>query len=190
MFVLAHPGRADERRALYRATRQFECDRCARLRPPFGAGPLSGTDRSEINDPLSALITDVCGNVLRRLGDPEQSVALSAYINGTVLGTHLLAARDQPWKLIGLDGPPPALEELRAGLSEIDAVLTEIIGNADSINRASVNAARSGTATQGALDRAADWARRHDSQESSRTAKSGQICAQIYRIENKCLLVG
>ena len=155
MFVLADPG-SDERRVLFERRDDLNA-MGARLRPPFGAGPLADTDQSVINDPLSALITDVCGNVLRRLGDPKQSVALSAYINDTVLGTHLLAARDQPWKLIGLDGPPPALEELRAGLSEINAVLTELTRNPDSITGL-VSEARSGR-PQGALKRAADRSR-------------------------------
>ena len=126
-----------------------------------------------INDPLSALITDVCGNVLRRLGDPKQSVALSAYINDTVIGAHLLSARDQPWRLIGLDGPPPALEELRAGLSEINAVLTELTRNPDSITGI-VSEARSGL-PKGALKRAADRSRRQTrrrNQERRRAVKS------------------
>ena len=50
----------------------------------------------------------------------------SAYINGTVLGTHLQAARRQPWRLIGLEDAPPALDELAARLSEIDAELIRV----------------------------------------------------------------
>ena len=155
-FVLSR-GKSDEARELAERRTSLNA-RGARLRPSLGTGPVSDTGGIDLHDPLSALVTDVGGNVLRRLGDPDDYLALSAYINETVLGKHLPAAKGQPWTLIGFDGTPPALEDLRVGLSEIDAVLTGLTANADS-NKRILNTARSGTA-RNALARAADWSRR------------------------------
>ena len=156
MFVLAR-GPSDESQELSERCSELN-GRGARLRPRFGLDPASESSELELNDPLSATITAVCGNVLPRLGKPDGYPALSAYINGTVLGTHLHAAQDQPWRLIGFDDFPPSLRELRARLSEIDDVLTELIGNGDSI-KGIVSNARSGVPKH-ALARAADQSRR------------------------------
>ena len=170
-FVLSR-GKSDEARELDERRTSLNA-RGARLRPSLGTGPVSDTGGIDLHDPLSALVTDVGGNVLRRLGDPDDYLALSAYINETVLGKHLPAAKGQPWTLIGFDDTPPALEDLRVGLSEIDAVLTGLTANADS-NKRILNTARSGTA-RNALARAADWSRRQTRrrvQERRRAVKS------------------
>ena len=124
------------------------------LPPRLEASPFSEGDEAELIDPLSSVITDVCSSVLPRLANPAGYVALSAYINETLLDKRGPAVREQPWRLLGLDGAPRALDDLAGALAEIDAVLTELSADPDS-NRAIVNTARSGTA-EGALARAAD----------------------------------
>ena len=124
------------------------------LPPRLEASPFSEGDEAELVDPLSSVITDVCSSVLPRLANPAGYVALSAYINETLLDKRVPAVREQPWRLLGLDGAPRALDDLAGALAEIDAVLTELSADSDS-NRAIVNTARSGT-PEGALARAAD----------------------------------
>ena len=124
------------------------------LPPRLGASPFSGGDQAELVDPLSSVITDVCSSVLPRLAHPAGYLALSVYINETMLDKRVPAVREQSWRLLGLDGAPRALDDLAGALSEIDAVLTELSADPDS-NRTIVNIARSGTA-EGALSRAAD----------------------------------
>ena len=126
--------------------------------PRFGSSPLSGGGPTQMGDDLSLLITNVCDSVLPRLANPASYVAVSAFINGTVLGRNIPAVRNQPWRLLGLDGAPPVLDDLSEGLSEIDAVLTELSADPGS-NRTIVNIALSGAAA-GALARAADRSRR------------------------------
>lgn len=128
------------------------------LPPRLEASPFSDADEAELADPLSSVITDVCSSVLPRLADPAGYVALSVYINETMLDKRVPAVREQPWRLLGLDGAPGALDDLAGALFEIDTVLTELSADPDS-NRAIVNIARSGTA-ESALARAADRSQR------------------------------
>ena len=142
-----------------RATELFE--RCIALNakgrdlpPRLGASPLSGGNQADVIDPLSTVITEICSSVLPRLARPAEYLTLSADINKTMLGKRVPAVRNQPWRLLGLEQAPDALDEICEGLTEIDAVLTELAADPDS-NRAIVNIARSGSA-KGALARAAD----------------------------------
>ena len=111
-----------------------------------------------MNDSLSALITEVCDKVLPRLGNIGQHKAVSAYIISTVLNKYVSEVREQPWRLLGVQDAPSALNELSTSLSDIVAVLTEISAGADSARKV-ITAARSGTA-QTALSRAAERSRR------------------------------
>ena len=127
------------------------------LPPRFGRNPFSDEGDFEMSDPLSSVITHVCGNALPRFTKPEEYVALVAFVNETVLGKDIAAAKAQPWKLIGYEDAPLALEELTDGLSDIVAVLTELRADPSSLRKI-VNAARSGNA-RGALARAAKLSR-------------------------------
>ncbi len=127
------------------------------LPPRMGKNPLSREDAMALNDPLSTIITHVCGNALPRLADPGGYMALSAFINETILGKDIPGVREQPWRLIAIDGAPPALGELATGLADIAATLTELRANANSARRI-VSAARRGGAAS-ALTRAANIAR-------------------------------
>ena len=150
-------GRADDTTVLF--TRRSALYTKGSLIPPrLGTDPLSGENLGELNDSLSALITEVCDKVLPRLGNIGQHKAVSAYIISTVLNKYVSEVREQPWRLLGVQDAPPALGELSTSLSDIVAVLTEMSAGADSARKV-INAARSGTA-QTALSRAAERSRR------------------------------
>ena len=127
------------------------------IHPPFAASPLSDEGGILKLDPLSAIVGDVCGNVLPRLTKQEGLKAISAYIRSTVLGERVPAVRGQPWRLLGYEDAPLALTELASGLSDIDVVITEISANAYSRVRIA-SCARSGSAEE-SLAHAAAWAR-------------------------------
>ncbi len=127
------------------------------LPPRIGHNPLSDEGAIESNDPLSGLISDICGNMLPRLANPDGYARLSAFVNETVLGKDVSGAKEQPWRLIALEGAPPALGELAARLADIAAVLTELGADTSSANRI-VSAARRGAAVT-ALMRAAKISR-------------------------------
>ena len=127
------------------------------LPPQHGMSSLSGEGGTELSDPLSAIIANICGNMLPRLTNPDGYAALSAFVNQTVLGKDIPAVKEQPWRLIGLEGAPPVLDELSTGLSDNAAVLTEIRADARSASKI-VSAGRRGT-VRGALGRAAKLSR-------------------------------
>ena len=138
--------------------------RARQLPPPTVAVPIID-EASTLNDgwsppgdDLSALVADICGNVLPRATDADAYVALSTYINKTVLGRSIPAVRSQPWNLLDLDNPPEALDAIASSLSELEAVVTELSASPESA-RGIVSAGTSGPADR-ALTRAADWARR------------------------------
>ena len=119
--------------------------------------PLSEEGETEFSDPLSGIVTDICGNMLPRLTNPDGYAALSAFVNQTLLGKDLPAVKEQPWRLIGAESAPPVLDELSTGLSDIAAVLTELRADARSASKI-VSVGRRGT-VRGALGRAAKLSR-------------------------------
>ena len=132
------------------------------LRPASGPAQLgyiamSDEMPNDKADDLSALITDLTGNVFQRLNNPDGYRALAAYISGTVLEKHLQGAISEPWHLMGIEGHPPCLDSLRSTLLDLYAVINELAeANADvaRIRRS----AQSGTPAR-ALQRAAQTCR-------------------------------
>ena len=127
------------------------------LPPQLGMSPLSGEGGPELGDPLSVIISNICGNMLPRLANPDGYATLSAFVNQTVLGKNIPAVKEQPWKLIGFESAPPVLDELSTGLSDIAAVLAELRADARSASKI-VSAGRRGS-VRGALGRAAKLSR-------------------------------
>ena len=127
------------------------------LPPRIGMSPLSEDGGAEVSDPLSGIITNISGNMLPRLTNPDGYAALSAFVNQTLLGKDLAAVREQPWRLIGFESAPPVLEELSAGISDIAAVLAELCADARSASKI-VSVGRRGT-VKSALGRAAELSR-------------------------------
>ncbi len=128
------------------------------LPPRIEADVALSEDSTGLTDPLSAIVVDVCDKVLLRLAKPDGYVALSTYINQTVIGKDVRGVCDQPWSLVGLDGPPPALNALADLLLDLDAVISELGADEDS-NTKIVNVARAGSKAR-SLSRAADLSRR------------------------------
>ena len=127
------------------------------LPPRFGMSPLSEEGKAEVIDPLSGIITSICGNMLPRLTNPNGYAALSAFVNQSLLGKDLAAVQEQPWRLIGFESAPPVLDVLSTGLSDIAAVLTELCADARSASKI-VRVGRRGP-LKGALGRAAGLSR-------------------------------
>lgn len=167
-FVLSR-GQSGAARELFKRCNDLN-SRGGRLRPQLRTSPFSDDASVQVYDPLSAIILKVCGNVLLRLGKPDGYVALSTFINETVLGKDVPAVRGQSWRLLGYEGAPPALDELSEGLAEIEAVITELSMEAGS-NRKIINSARSGTARK-ALARAAAWSRRQTYRRAQQRRKA------------------
>lgn len=153
------------------------------LRPPptgprVAAGDLEGDDKTGHSDPLSGLITDFTGNAIARLADRSTHAALNAYLHDQVLGKSIPACRSEPWQLIGLDDPPTSLEQLRATVTDLGAVVSES-ARVDADLAAIGRAARAGTRER-ALNRAAAAARkaarrRHRAHLDSLTASLGSL---------------
>ena len=59
------------------------------LPPRIGMSPLSEDGGAEVSDPLSGIITNISGNMLPRLTNPDGYAALSAFVNQTLLGKDL-----------------------------------------------------------------------------------------------------
>ena len=185
-FVRPH-GRSVETQEL--------CERCNNLHargrqipPRLGPSPISDEGGIEMNDPLSAIIVNVCGNALPRLDDPNGYAALSAYIGGTILGKDIPAARDESWRLVGYEDVPPALDELSAALFDIYTVLTELRAGVG-YNRRIINLARRGT-SHGALARAAELvATGALAGELSHRRRAVKSATPIHRIQSRCVLV-
>ena len=170
-FVRPH-GRSVETQELYERCNNLHA-RGRQIPPRLGPSAISDEGSIVMNDPLSALIVNVCGNALPRLGNPDGYAALSAYIGETILGKDIPAARDESWRLVGYEDVPTALDELSAALFDIYTVLTELRAGVG-YNRRIINLARRGT-SHGALARAANWSRqgtRRRAQQRRRAVKS------------------
>jgi hypothetical protein len=132
------------------------------LKPPLGAVELGDTEISEqatvlMSDDVSGLLTDLTGNIFRRLSQSEEYPGLAAYLSETVISVHLDGTIRQPWALIGIDGHPPCLDQLRSTLLDLQAVVRELAH--EDVDAARIGrSARAGARAQ-ALRRAADTCR-------------------------------
>ena len=132
------------------------------LKPPLGAVELGDTAISEqgpalTNEPLSALILALTGNIFRRLTEPDQHRKLAAYLSNTVISGYIESARAEPWALLGIDGYPESLDRLHDVLSNLQAVVSELAAN-DADPASVFTSAKSGPART-ALQRAARTSR-------------------------------
>ena len=131
---------------------------------------------SDLTDDLSATITSIVGNVIPRLGQPGQYRALAAYIAETVIDKHIAGATREPWRLIGIDGHPTALDTLRSVLEDLYAVVDEL-ANDDADPTKIRNSARSGQ-SQTALNRAAKTCRRTNQRRHEKRRKQIQAACK------------
>jgi hypothetical protein len=130
------------------------------LAPERGSEPLaSPVDQPGgmlTNDPIHGAAQGIVRNLASRLDDPSGYFWLAAFAGDTII-ERLDDARDEPWTLLGLDGPPPVLDRLAALLEQFATVLVErALG--DTTLRQFVSVARSMPRGKG-LARAAHLAR-------------------------------
>jgi hypothetical protein len=159
-LVVGRAADADVR-ALEQRVAQLH-NRARSLRPPIGRVEIGDTAIAEeapvpIADDLSALITDLTGNVFSRLSSPGEYRALASYLAETVIDRHLHGTIRQPWHLLGMQGHPESLNRMSEVLHDLHAVVNELASNGTdpaTIGRS----ARAGSRAQ-SLHRAAETCR-------------------------------
>lgn len=110
-------------------------------------------------DPVSSLVSAVTGNVVPRILRAERYDILAGYLRDGLVGETLPEVESERWYLLGIDGPPEPLLELRSALADLQAVLTEL-GDEDGDNAKMTRSARAGRSGTPGLRRAADTARK------------------------------
>lgn len=108
-------------------------------------------------DPLSGLVTDLTGNLFRRLTTLGNPGALATYLSGQVIAKSLRRAQEEPWHLLGYNTYPESLKSLETDLHNLLAIVAELA--ADSSVEARLRRAARAGGHQGALRRAAEAAR-------------------------------
>lgn len=160
-LVTGKPHRLDSTELTRQINELHEAGRS--LKPPLGTGETHETSMPEqgsalTNDPLSALILAVTGDILQRLAEPDQYRRLAAYLSNTVISEHIERVRSECWTLLGIDGYPESLDRLHNILSNLQAVVSELAVN-DADTASVFMSAKSGPART-ALQRAARTSRR------------------------------
>ena len=180
-FVRAEASNQDGQRLNERLT---DLDmRGRQLPPPLGTFSLIEGESPQLIDGVSSLVIAVCSNVLPRLARPDQYMSLSEFITETVLAKDILAAKEQPWRFIGLEDYPTALDELAQWLSDINAVIKDLTGDKGSARRIIGEARRGGT--KYALFRASKLARhrRNRRMEERRRAVTKELQSSRFNVE-------
>ena len=133
------------------------------FKPPLGTVEVGDTSLGEeaavaMADDLSALITDVTGNILSRLANRENYRALETYISDTTIDRHLIGAMGEPWHLLGIDGHPESLDRLHELLADLHAIVHEMA--IDGADLAQVGRSARAGSRENALHRSAETCRR------------------------------
>ena len=167
------PGLERIRRSLHESARA--------LQPALGKTGIGDTAileqrTPELVDNLSATVLNITDNAILRLQSPDGYQALAAYISVTIIGKNIDSALKEPWRLIGIEGYPPSLDELRSALEDIRDVVTELAHDGASVDRIR-QAARSGKPFR-ALQRGARVCRSANERRHRKRIKQIQsICA-------------
>lgn len=150
------------------------------LRPALGKTEIGDTailelQTPELADDLSATVLNLVDNAIPRLHSPAGYQSLTAYISKTILGKNLDGALKEPWHLIGIEGHPSSLDELRSSLEDIRDVISELAYNGAIVDRIR-RAARSGEPSR-ALQRGARVCRAANKRRDQKRLKQIQsIC--------------
>ena len=167
------PALGQQRRSLHESARA--------LRPALGKTGIGDTailelQTPELADDLSATILNITGNAILRLQSPGGYQRLAAYISGTIIGRNLDGVLKEPWRLIGIEGSPLSLDELRSALEDIRDVVSELAQDGASVDRIR-QAARSGEPSS-ALQRGASVCRSANERRHQKRIKQIQsTCA-------------
>ena len=170
------PGLERQRRSLHESARA--------LRPGLGKTGIGDTAvleqrTPELADDLSATVLNITDNAILRLHSPDSYRALAAYISVTIIGKNLDGALKEPWRIIGIEGHPPSLDELRSVLEDIRDVVSELARSDVSVDRIRL-AARSGEPSR-ALQRGA---------RVCRSANERRHQKRIKQIQSTCANTG
>ncbi len=149
-------GRGRMSANLYQQSKTLD-ERAQSLSPPLRAGPLAGEEFGWLDNDLSPIITEICGNILPRLHRNDDHRPVSAFLSETVLGKSVPRARGQAWRFLGYSAPPLVVDELEEVLSDVDAVIAVLIKDPGCANMIGTVARRG--PVQGALNRGAELAR-------------------------------
>lgn len=128
-------------------------------------GILDRPSPLENDDPV-ALITDLTGNIVPRITQPDQYRRLVVYIRESVVDKHLEGCKKEPWPLVGVNGHPDCLDEMRECLLDIAAVV-EALARDESEPVEIRSSALSGNQNE-ALRRAAELCRRRHAKRAKR----------------------
>ncbi len=156
------------------------------IKPPVrGAGLaepgiLDRPDGLENDDPV-ALITDLTGNIVPRITQPNQYRRLVVYIRESVVERHLEGCKEEPWPLVGVDRYPGCLDEMRETLLDIATIL-EVLARGESEPAAIRSSALSGSQSR-RLRRAAEWCRRRHAKQAQRRRSEIQTACSATELD-------
>ena len=157
------------------------------IRPPLrhaGIGDTATTEDEapDLTDPLSALIIDITGNVIPRLIQGRHGYrALAGYISDTVVAKHLAGVLEEPWRLVGLDSHPTALDTLRSVLEDLHALVDELANDDADANRIRTSALSGPSRT--ALHRAASICRKANERRQDKRRREVQSTCDATRLD-------
>lgn len=138
-------------------------------------GILDRPDALENDDPV-ALVTDLSGNIVPRITQPDHYRRLVAFIRESVVERHLEGCKNEPWPLVGVNGHPGCLDQMRETLLDIAAVL-EALARGESEPAEIRSSALSGSQNE-TLRRAAEMChRRHAKQARRRRSEIQTVCS-------------
>jgi hypothetical protein len=95
--------------------------------------PLATEERPEIDkttqslDHLHTLADGIINNLTSRLLDTEPHwPSLCGYVGDTLVKSSLSCEEEEPWELVGLEGPPTSLANIRLLLNDLRVILAEL----------------------------------------------------------------
>ena len=167
------PGLGQQLRSLHENARAL---RPALSKTGFGDTAILELQTPELVDDLSATVLNITGNAILRLQSPPASTSVSRCTSQTrSLARTSMAPLKEPWRLIGIEGYPPSLDQLGSTLEDIRDVISELAHDGASVDRIR-QAARSGQPS-GALHRGA---------RACRFAKERRHRKRIKQVQSTC----
>lgn len=123
--------------------------------------PPSRQDSGLESDPVHALLSSVVDNLPPRLAGTANCVAVAAFAQD-IAEKQTPATEREPWHLVGLDAPPPALASIRRTAANLSDILAEIAFDASARHGVNRSARRGKPGSR--LKRARDFARKRAAQ--------------------------
>jgi hypothetical protein len=98
------------------------------IEDPIAAEERTGAGRSvDSHDHLHTLVDGIVNNLTSRLLDAESHwPSLCGYVGDTLTNSLLSCEQEEPWELVGLEGSPASLSNIRMLLADLRVVLAEL----------------------------------------------------------------